>query len=648
MNKKRNDLKNILPGLLLMLAVFISVGVAHAGVQSTATFVNSDTVSQGNWQSRYGSDGFSIANGPQSLPAYASFTPQSALSWTWAAGTGDARALQSSAGRLASTWYSGSSFSVDVNLTDGQQHAVELYAVDFDYRGRSETIQLLDANTGAVLDTRSISNFTSGIYIGWSVTGHVTVQVTCNGGANAVVSGIFFGGTQASGSTNAAAVASFVNSDSSTQGNWQGKYGTDGFSLAASASSVPGYASFSVLNNECWTWVSATSDPRGLQSTYGYATAATWYNSPTFNFDVNMTDGKSHSFAIYAVDWDSRGRAETVQILDANSGAVLDTRSLANFYNGVYLVWNIAGHVTINVTATAGANAVVSGVFFAPTVASNPVSTSSSAPTIGTQPVSKTVSAGQTATFMVASSGTAPLAYQWMKNGVAISGATSSSYTTPAAAMSDNGSQFAVMVSNGAGSVTSSAATLTVTGTYVLTLSSNSINFGSVNVSSASQLPLMLTNAGTANVTVSNVSVSGAGFNASGVSSGTILAPGQSVAITAVFNPASTGTATGSISIASNATSGTQVVALYGTGAAASHSVSLIWTPSTSSVVGYNVYVSTVSGSNYAKLTSSPVPSSNFTDSGLQTAQTRYYVVTSVDANNNESGFSNQVTAVVP
>lgn len=630
-----------------MLAVFFSGSVAHAAVQSAATFVASDAVSQGNWQGSYGSDGLSIANGLQYLPAYASFTPQNQLNWTWAAGTSDPRALQSAGGgRLASTWYTGSSFNMDMNLTDGQQHAVALYGLDFDYRGRSETIQILDANSGAVLDTRTISNFTNGIYLTWNITGHVTFQVSCNGGPNAVISGVFFGSAPVN--TSAPAAATFVNTDTSTEGNWQGKYGSDGFSLAASASSIPSYANVSVLNNQCWTWVSATTDPRALQTTYGYATAATWYNNPGFNFDVNTKDGKSHSFAIYAVDWDSRGRAESVQVLDANSGAVLDTRSVANFYNGVYLVWNVTGHVKINVTGTAGVNAVVSGVFFGPAIASNPIGSLATAPTISTQPVSKSVFAGQSATFTVVTTGTAPLSYQWLKNGIAISGATSSSYTTSAAAVSDNGSQFTVAVSNGAGSITSSAAMLSVTGTYVLNLSSNSVNFGSVNVSGASQQTITLTNAGTANVTVSNVSVAGAGFNASGVSTGTTLTPGQSLAMTMVFAPASNGPVTGSVSIASNATNGTQIVSLSGTGAAVAHSVMLSWTPSTSSVAGYNVYVSTVSGSNYTKLTSNPVPSSNYTDSGLQTAQTRYYVVTSVDASNDESGFSNQVTAIVP
>src|SRR2546421_9918059 len=46
------------------------------------------------------------------------------------------------------------------------------------------------------------------------------------------------------------------------------------------------------------------------------------------------------------------------------------------------------------------------------------------APAITTQPASQMVSVGQTATFTVAATGTAPLRYQWQKNGTAIGGAT--------------------------------------------------------------------------------------------------------------------------------------------------------------------------------------------------------------------------------
>src|SRR5438876_8259815 len=84
------------------------------------------------------------------------------------------------------------------------------------------------------------------------------------------------------------------------------------------------------------------------------------------------------------------------------------------------------------------------------------------APSITSQPGSQSVTAGQTATFSVSATGTAPLSYQWKKNGIAVNGASSSAYTTPATSSSDNGEQFTVVVSNSAGSVTSSAAILTV------------------------------------------------------------------------------------------------------------------------------------------------------------------------------------------
>jgi hypothetical protein len=77
-----------------------------------------------------------------------------------------------------------------------------------------------------------------------------------------------------------------------------------------------------------------------------------------------------------------------------------------------------------------------------------------------TPPANQTVTAGQTATFSVTASGTAPLSYQWQKNGADINGATLASYTTPVATAQDNDEQFRVVVSNSVGSATSSAATL--------------------------------------------------------------------------------------------------------------------------------------------------------------------------------------------
>ena len=84
------------------------------------------------------------------------------------------------------------------------------------------------------------------------------------------------------------------------------------------------------------------------------------------------------------------------------------------------------------------------------------------APSIVTQPVAVVVNAGNTATFAVGVSGSGPLAYQWLRNGTPIAGATAAFYTIAQAARGRCRRPTAVRVSNGAGRVDQRAATLTV------------------------------------------------------------------------------------------------------------------------------------------------------------------------------------------
>ena len=91
-----------------------------------------------------------------------------------------------------------------------------------------------------------------------------------------------------------------------------------------------------------------------------------------------------------------------------------------------------------------------------------PVVGGGSPPTVATAPANQTVTIGTTATFTVVAAGTGPFSYQWQKNGVAVAGATSTSYNTPSTSAPDNGATFDVVVSNANGPVTSANATLTV------------------------------------------------------------------------------------------------------------------------------------------------------------------------------------------
>jgi hypothetical protein len=274
----------------------------------------------------------------------------------------------------------------------------------------------------------------------------------------------------------------------------------------------------------------------------------------------------------------------------------------------------------------------------------------SQSPIITTQPAGKAVTAGQTATFNVAATGTSPMSFQWKKDGALVSGATSSVFTTPPTTTSGSGAQLSVVVSNTAGSVTSNAATLTVNpATALLNANTTSLSFGRVTLSSGSTQSVTLRNGGTSSVIISTVSISGAGFNVSGVPAGTILTPGQTAVLNVTFAPAATGSMTGGIAVASNASNSPAAIALSGTGAAqVSHSVALTWNPSASTVIGYNAYSSAVPGGSFVKLNPTPMATSSYTDTTVQSGKTYYYVVTAVDSSNNESNYSNQVSATIP
>jgi len=173
--------------------------------------------------------------------------------------------------------------------------------------------------------------------------------------------------------------------------------------------------------------------------------------------------------------------------------------------------------------------------------------------------------------------GTAPLSYQWRKNGVNIAGATATSYTTPATATSDSGSTFSVVVTNTAGTVTSAAATLTVNPAPAPAMQVNptSINFGNAVVGINLSQVLIIKNTGTATLTISQVTSAGSGFSVSGFSLPLNVSAGQQTTITVDFLPTVVGSASGNISIGSNAPTSPTSVGLSGTGIAATFILSI-------------------------------------------------------------------------
>jgi hypothetical protein len=175
------------------------------------------------------------------------------------------------------------------------------------------------------------------------------------------------------------------------------------------------------------------------------------------------------------------------------------------------------------------------------------------------------------------------------------------------------------------------------------------LSFGNVQVGAGTAQLLSLTNSGGSNLRISQVSVSGEGYSVSGGSSITLV-PAQSVTVSVNFVPAAAGAAAGLLSVVSDAANPVVQVGVSGTGITAqvgTHSVTLSWTASSSQVTGYNIYRSPVSGGPYAKVNSAVDPNATYMD--MQLASGNYfYVVTSVDQNGVESGYSNEVAVVIP
>ncbi|MGA8306309.1 MAG: choice-of-anchor D domain-containing protein [Candidatus Acidiferrales bacterium] len=189
-----------------------------------------------------------------------------------------------------------------------------------------------------------------------------------------------------------------------------------------------------------------------------------------------------------------------------------------------------------------------------------------------------------------------------------------------------------------------------VTATGALQVSPTAINFGDVLVGHSGSLSLKVTNTGNSALTTSRGTISGSGFSMIGGLAGLTLQPGQSDSVTVVFEPAVTGSASGTISIQAGLT--TTSVALSGSGTAQTsspHSVSLSWVASTSpSVEGYYVERGTTSGGPYSILNSSPETGTSYVDATVQGGKGYFYVIVAINNGGEQSKPSQQVSATIP
>jgi hypothetical protein len=207
----------------------------------------------------------------------------------------------------------------------------------------------------------------------------------------------------------------------------------------------------------------------------------------------------------------------------------------------------------------------------------------------------------------------------------------------------------AILALVGCQGVSSASKSTTVNaGPGQLAVAPTTMSFGNLAVGSKSAQKGTLT-AGTTDITVSSAAWNGQGYALSGITFPVTVPAGQSVPFSVTFDPQAPGSAPGTVAFVSDATNSPTTETLTGSGTQqqSGHSVALSWNPSSSQVVGYNVY-RRASGGSYAKINPSVSATTSYTDTSVQSGTTYDYVTTAIDSSNVESGYSNQATATIP
>ncbi|MBE7560456.1 fibronectin type III domain-containing protein [bacterium] len=161
----------------------------------------------GDWQGRCGRQGYLLPsyNGEGEdavrLPTYISAVHwgENAAGWVFARATSDARALPlpDASGRRLGAVFARNTLDVYIETTDRAPHAVTLYCVDFDRRGRRQRLVVLDPGTlRPISPAATLEDFQEGVYAEVVISGSAIVRLTnlapYDSARNAVLSGVFF------------------------------------------------------------------------------------------------------------------------------------------------------------------------------------------------------------------------------------------------------------------------------------------------------------------------------------------------------------------------------------------------------------------------------------------------------------------------
>lgn len=227
-----------------------------------------------------------------------------------------------------------------------------------------------------------------------------------------------------------------------------------------SSSAFNNYGGYAAMT---YAGASSAATPVRLYARTGANTSLLNSTSPYTQFTAGATAAPSTGMlantdyrGTLALENTGGGVRVTYTLKDAATGAVVTTYSALQAA-GSFTQFDAAAFYLSKASASANYNFVIKSADVSLAGTTDP----GDAPSLTSQPVSQTVSAGANVSFGVAAEGTAPLVYQWQKNGSPISGANAPTLNLPNVQGADSGS-YRVVVSNAAGSATSAVAVLSV------------------------------------------------------------------------------------------------------------------------------------------------------------------------------------------
>ena len=255
---------------------------------------------------------------------------------------------------------------------------LDIYAVDVDTSTRRQTVTV-DDGSGPV--TRAITTaFSPGAWLHYTINvpagGSVSIVAARTAGANAVISGIFLGpaGPPANGGPAPTPTPTPTGppppiDQPGAQGDWVGAYGSAGYVLGAwngtsDLAVLPG-ASLTLLQGDRFLY-GPNGEARSVENaTETERRQAVVWDDVQVRLRLDFPSGFSGPLDVYAVDYDTTGRRQTVTV-DDGSGPV--SRAITtSFSQGAWIHYTVnvapGGSVSIVAARTAGANAVISGVF---------------------------------------------------------------------------------------------------------------------------------------------------------------------------------------------------------------------------------------------------------------------------------------------